>query len=156
LRRGGAILFILLAVLLLAEFSTIPMETTPFRVRPPAADRWLADQPAPFVVAEIPFEAAPREQTAYMLHSMVHWQKTVHGYSGFEPAQHTALYGTMRRLPEASAIEDLKNFGVTYLVVHSDRFAPGRWPVFEERLAAASGLELLFQDDRSRVYRLRR
>jgi hypothetical protein len=143
------------AVLLLVEFSTIPLAVTPFRIRPPAADRWLADQAKPFVVAEFPFSSAPREQTAYMLHSMGHWQKTIHGYSGFEPAGHTRLYDRMRRFPDVDAVEALRTLAVDYVVVHLDRLPPESSPALLERLQRASELELQFQDEGSRVYRLR-
>lgn len=143
------------AVLLLVEFATVPLAVTPFSLRPPAADRWLADQPTPFVVAELPHSGAPREQTAYMLHAMAHWQKTVHGYSGFEPPQHAALYAAMKSFPDPRSLQQLHTFGVTYVVVHIDRYAPDRWTIVDGQLAAVGELELLFQDQKSRVYRLR-
>jgi len=72
-------------LLLAAEFTAVPLAVTPCRVDIPLADRWLASQPGPFAVAEVPLpdpsQAGPieRRQTMYMLHSMGHWQKTVHG-----------------------------------------------------------------------------
>ena len=141
--------------LLLLEFSTIPLAVTPFRIRPPAPDRWLADQPGSFVVAEFPFTAAPREQTAYMLHSMAHWQKTIHGYSGFEPAGHSALYDRARRFPEPDAILALRGFDVDYIVVHLDRYPSESLPELLAQLQGANELQLEFQNDASRVYRVR-
>jgi hypothetical protein len=143
------------SALLVAEFATVPLSVTPFSVRPPAADRWLADQPKPFVVAELPNSGAPREQTAYMLHSMAHWQKTVHGYSGFDPAPHLALYAAMRTFPDQPSLEQLRAFNVTYAVVHIDRYPADRWPEVDRALSNAAGLDLLYQDSRSRVYRVR-
>ncbi|CAN5813581.1 hypothetical protein BH18ACI5_BH18ACI5_26280 [soil metagenome] len=145
-----------LAVLLLFEFSGIPLAVTPLRIRPPAADRWLADQPGSFVVAEFPLTGAPRDQTAYMLHSMAHWQKTTHGYSGFEPSGHTSLYARLRHFPEPDAIAALRSFAVDYVVVHADRYPPDAWLRLAEQLQIASPeLELRFQNEKSRVYRLR-
>jgi hypothetical protein len=145
-----------LAVMLLFEFSTIPMDVTPFRIRATPADRWLADQPRPFVVAEFPFAGAPREQTAYMLHSMAHWEKTVHGYSGFEPSGHTSIYERMRSFPGPDALAALRGAAVDYIVVHIDRYPEAAWPSLLEQLQGASaGLELRFQNDGERVYRLR-
>ncbi|HXG54043.1 MAG TPA: hypothetical protein VNJ03_01575 [Vicinamibacterales bacterium] len=154
--RWRPLLLPVLATLLLLEFSTVPLAVTPFRVRASAADRWLADQAAPFVVAEVPLSGSLRDQSAYMLHSMAHWQPTVHGYSGLEPAGHTALYEAMRRFPEPGALEALRGFNVTYVAVHIDRFAPGRWAAVERELAVIPSLELLFRDETSRAYRLHR
>ncbi len=141
---------------LLVEFAVAPLDVAPFSTRPPAADRWLADQPKPFVVAEVPASGAPRDQTRYMLHAMVHWQKTVHGYSGLEPARHMELYAAMRSFPDAASLERLRAFGVTYVVVHVDRFSPDRWPAIDSQLSGHPALEQVFQEQRSRVYRLKR
>ena len=79
---------------LILEFAAFPLGTAPYVVQIPAVDRWLADQPKPFVVAELPLGNPrnlggwERRHTEYMLHSMAHWQKTIEGYSGLRPALH--------------------------------------------------------------------
>ena len=145
----------LLAALLLAEFSTIPLITVPFTTRPAAAERWLADQPRPFVVAEVPVSGNMRDHSTYMLHSMAHWQPTVHGFSGFDPPEHMRLYAEMRSFPAAESLARLRQFGVTHVVVHIDRYDPERWGTVDAQLGEARDLELVFQEMRSRVYRLR-
>ena len=146
---------IVLIVLLLAEFSTIPLGTVPFTTRPPAAERWLAAQPKPFVVAEVPVSGAMRDHSTYMVHSMAHWQPTVHGFSGFDPPEHMRLYGEMRLFPSPESLARLREFGVTHVIVHIDRYEPERWATVASELAAVAELELVFQEMRSRVYRFR-
>ena len=98
-------LTVAVALLLLAEFNAYPFSGTGYSAPPPAVDRWLASQPTPFVVAEVPLPDPrnsgrfERFQTMAMLHSMAHWQKTVHGYSGFRAPFHEQLYLEMRALP---------------------------------------------------------
>ena len=74
--------------LLLAEFAMIPYRGVPYRLEIPAVDLWVARQQKPFTVAEVPVTWSARYHSNYMLHSMAHWQKTVHGYSGIQPALH--------------------------------------------------------------------
>jgi hypothetical protein len=145
----------IVGVLLIGEFAIAPLDVAPFSTRPPAADRWLADQPKPFVVAEAPASGAPRDQTRYMLHAMAHWQKTVHGYSGLEPPEHMNLYAAMKSFPDANSIGRLRAFGVTHVVVHIDRYAADRWPAVDNELSNHEALDRVFQDQRSRVYRVR-
>ena len=152
-RRRSAVA---ITAFLLVEFAIAPLDVAPFSTRPPAADRWLADQPTPFVVAEVPASGAPRDQTRSMLHAMVHWQKTVHGYSGLEPPRHMELYAAMRAFPDAASIEHLRSFGVTYVVIHIDRYPPDRWSAIDSQLSGHPALEQVFQEQRSRVYRLKR
>jgi hypothetical protein len=159
LRRGLAIGA---GVVLLAEFSLAPLNTTPLRVEIPAIDRWLDGRPKPFVIAEVPLPsfgaggAWERRQTEFMLHSTAHWQKTVHGYSGLRPPRHEELYWQLRLFPDPQSITSLVNLGVQYIVVHTDLYPPGEWPLVEARLAQFSDrLQLEHQDGAGRVYRLR-
>jgi hypothetical protein len=148
------------SMLLLAEFSAYPFKGADYALPAPAVDQWLASQPKPFVVAEVPLPDPrnsgrfERFQTMTMLHSMAHWQKTVHGYSGFRAPFHDQLYLEMRRFPDEASIARLRETGVTYVVVHRELIEPGQWPAFEARLAQ-SGLPLRHEDPSGRVYEIK-
>jgi hypothetical protein len=92
------------------------------------------------VIAEVPLPdpmnagAFERRQTQYMLHSMAHWQKTVHGYSGWRAPLHEQLYLEMRNFPDEASLRSLAGLGVTYIVVHTELYPPGEWPQVEARL----------------------
>lgn len=150
---------VMVAVLLLAEFNAYPFKGTDYVMPAPAVDAWLASQPKPFVVAEVPLPDPrnsgrfERFQTMTMLHSMAHWQKTVHGYSGFRAPFHDQLYREMRRFPDEASIAKLREIGVTYVVVHRELIEPDQWPAFEARLTQ-SGLPLKHEDPSGRVYSL--
>jgi hypothetical protein len=91
-----------------------------------------------------------------MLHSMAHWQKTVHGYSGIRPALHEQLYDRLEAFPSEESIQQLADLGVTYVIVHSSWFTPPDRRAVEERLADFDAwLELRYSDAESRVYALR-
>jgi hypothetical protein len=150
-------------VLLVAEFAAVPFDLVPFRVEPPAVERWLAEQPAPFVVAEVPvgnprnYGQWEQREADFMLHSTAHWQKTVHGYSGFRSARHSALFAELAEFPTEQGLQHLHELGVTDLVVHTDLYPPGDWPVVERRIAAFDGwLTLRHVEGEGRVYALRR
>lgn len=147
---------VLTGVLLVAEFNAIPFYTRRYRVQIPAVDRWLAGRPKPFVVAELPVWDYSRLQSTYMLHTMAHWQRTVHGYSGWLPELHKRLYADMRRFPDETSLRKLSDLGVTYVVVHTDYYRPGEWPAVEPRFKKFSGwLTLEFAEGAGRVYALR-
>jgi hypothetical protein len=147
---------VITAALLLVEFTAIPFRLVPYEVKRPAADRWLKGQPTPFTVAELPVMPNERYHTAYMLHSMVHWQRTVHGYSGMRPAFHERLYRQLTRFPDEDSLTSLAELRVTYIVVHVSDYPPDDWPAVEARLAQyESWLALEYQDRDARVYALR-
>ena len=145
---------------LVAEFA-VPLTTTPYAVVTPPADRWLARQAVPFTVAEVPLPPLSRvyefekRQAEFMLHSTGHWQKTVHGWSGLQPAAHLALYDRLTRFPDDDSLRALAEFHVDYVVVHTDLYPPGEWARVEHRLAAYQGrMELRHDDGAGRVYSL--
>jgi hypothetical protein len=143
--------------LLVAEFSTVPFAGTPYRLEIPAADRWVAGQQKPFSVAEVPVMTSERYHSNYMLHSMAHWQKTVHGYSGIRPALHEELYRQLRSFPSEESVRHLAQLDVTYVIVHGSWFPPEERPLIEERLLRfGSSLRLEYVDPDSRVYSIHR
>jgi hypothetical protein len=152
LRRSAAVAA---AILLLVEFAAIPLPMVSLRLDIPAADQWIARQPRPFVVAEVPVTMSERYQTSYMLHSTAHWQKTIHGYSGIRPPLHDQLYEQLRSFPSEDSIEPLARLGVTYLVVHAS------WFPSEQRSQLGGGLQKLapwltleYRDSEACVYSL--
>jgi hypothetical protein len=150
-RIAAAVVGLLFAI----ECTSIPLRLDAYRVTIPEADRWLATQAKPFVVAEMPVYPSERYQTAYMLHSMAHWQKTVHGYSGMRPPLHEVLFRQMRRFPDEDSIAHLLQLGVDYIVVHPDMYVPEDWKVVEARLAQPDRrLTLKYSGPGGRVYAL--
>lgn len=152
----------ILVMLLVAEFAVAPLGVAPYDVPIPEGDTWLASRPKPFVVAEVPLinprdEArANSRQTIYMMHSTAHWQKTVHGYSGYEPPEHAELYRQLLAFPDDPSLAHLRRFGVTYVVVHESYYAPEEWTEVRERLARYSpDLALAYRDGQTRVYQVR-
>jgi hypothetical protein len=153
-RRG--LVAMAIPALLIVEFLAIPFTVVPYEIRMPAADRWLNGQPKPFVVAEVPVVLLDRYQTMFMFHSMAHWQRTVHGYSGLRPELHERLYRQLRTFPDQESLDHLTRLGVTYVVVHIDMYQPGEWDAAEQRfIQYASKLRLDYHDRTSRVYALR-
>ena len=152
-RRNAAALAT--GLLLVLEFAAMPHRINVFTIERPAVEEWLDLQPKPFSVAEIPVARSERTHTRYMLHSMVHWQKTVHGYSGIRPPLHTRLYTELRTFPNERALATLESLGVDYLIAHTDLYPPGEWAKVEPRLKLfESRLRLVHAEDGGLVFRL--
>ncbi len=159
-RRLGAVV---ISILLIAEYTAAPLAVQDYRHQLPAIDRWLATQPGTFTIAEGPM---PRDREDYslqnsrnatfMLHSMAHWQKTVHGFSGVLPDDHQRLYEAMSVFPSQEAMDRLRGFGVTYVVYHADMNNPEMVSAIDAQFAPWShALELVHTEADGRVYRIR-
>jgi len=152
---------LVVGVLLVTEFLAIPLDVNPYRVDIPPIDRWLATQPGPFAIAEVPLPdpASPgefeRRQTAYMMHATAHWQKTVHGYSGFRAPVHELIFQNLREFPTDEGLRRLTLLGVSRIVVHTDLYKPGEWPAVESRIGRfGDWLRLEHVEGAGRVYSL--
>lgn len=136
---------VVVGMLLLAEYASLPLYNVPFAVEIPAIDRWLDTQPKPFAIAEVPVPsprnlgAYERQQTMAMLHSTAHWQKTVHGYSGIRPALHQRLNLELTMFPDETSLRSLRELGVRYVVVHEEMYPPERRAEIEARYARHAG-----------------
>jgi len=149
------------AVALLAEYASYPFPAVPYAVEIPAVDQWLDTQPKPFVVAEFPvpspgnWGAHERMQVESMLHATAHWQKTIHGYSSLRRPLHSRVYVELTAFPDERSLTNLRELGVTFVVVHTDKYPGGRWKEVESQLAGFPELQLVHADGPGRVYSLR-
>jgi hypothetical protein len=158
-RTANTIAMVLIAALLLGEYSSYPFVGVPYTLDIPAIDRWLDTQPKPFVVAEVPVPSPgdlgsfERQQTQSMLHATAHWQKTVHGYSGIRRPLHDQLYLDMTTFPNEQCLAALRSVGVTHVVVHTNEFG-ARWRAVEAQIGRTPSLQLAHVEGDGRVYTL--
>jgi hypothetical protein len=156
---AGALVVLLLAV----EFAQLPLKAPAYAIEVGEVDRWLAGRPRPFVVAELPVAAptdavgSARLHSHYMLHSLLHWQKLVNGYSGFVPPRHEALFDQLTRFPDEGSLRALERLGVNYVVLHRAEYGEER---FAKAVADAQALfptRLVLEHETSdgRVYSVR-
>jgi hypothetical protein len=132
-----SLLAAIIGVLLVAEFAAMPLAVERSNFDIPPVDEWLNTREKPFVLAEVPVDSE-WDQTAYMVHSTAHWQKTVNGYSGWRTVRHTELFARLRRFPDETSLESLSRLGVVYIVVHLDRFPRDQRGEVEKSLAQYS------------------
>ncbi|MEW5981225.1 MAG: hypothetical protein AB1806_02515 [Acidobacteriota bacterium] len=147
-------------LMMVVEFAAMPLATVPADLRIPAADQWLSTRPGRFAIVEFPVPdpsnagASARLNSTYMLHSMAHWQKTVHGHSGFQPPFHDMLYRQLQRFPDEDTIRLLAETGVRYIIVHAELYAPAHWTALRERMDRSIHLRLEHVAGEGRVYSL--
>jgi hypothetical protein len=151
----------LLSVLCIVEFQMVPVDSRPFTLDIPEVDRWLNSQSKPFVVAEVPVSDSRDDSlradhtVRYMLHTLAHFQPTVLGYSGVEPADYRPLYNSLIDFPNDDAITRLRARGVTWVVVHMEHYPASVRATIDARLRATPALVLAHEDAHGgRAYRL--
>ena len=120
--------------------------------------RAISRDPEVGAVVEFPFP--PRAEFArnasYVLASTVHWRPLLNGYSGFAPASYGETADRLQDFPDPPAVRFLRDLGVTYVVVHPQRFRGNRAVGFLRRVGASRDLQFQGMDDEgSRLYRLR-
>jgi hypothetical protein len=152
-----------LAVLLVAEYWAGPLAAQPYPRTQPAIDRWLATQPGPMVIAEGPMPTDPGDyglqngrNANFMLHTTVHWHKTVNGFSGVLPDTHQRLYEAMAVFPSDNALTHMRSLGVTHVVYHADFTDPAVASAITTQFAPwQHALRFVHQEADGRVYEVR-
>lgn len=150
----------LVSLLLLAEYSTHPFTGVAFTVPRPAPVAWLAAQPGPKVVAEVPVPRASnggayeRFETAAMLHSTAAWWPTIHGYSGTRPERHDQVFRAMNTFPDDASLAAMGSLGVTHVIAHRPLYPEEAWPEVRARLRTTAGLHVIHEDAEGLVCRL--
>ncbi len=144
--------------LIVLELSAFPLEARPYSLEIPALDRFLANQPRPFAVMELPVRTdrdMTRLDSLYMIHSMAHWQPIVNGYSGTSPKDQRQLHALLASFPDDASLAALEQRGVDYVVLHRTLYKRRRWDETVKRLAGFEGrLRLVHETTEGRVYAL--
>ena len=123
----------------------------------PPVYRWLKEQPAGSVTAELPARLASDysrpafHDSIYMVWSTSHWQPLVNGYSGFQPLSFHASSDALYAFPDGPWLEFLRARGVTHLFVHQSVYPP---PIISQ-LDATPELDRVVSQDGVVLYRLR-
>jgi hypothetical protein len=154
---------VLLVLLLVGEFAQVPLKAPAYVIEVGEADRWLASRPKPFVAAELPVAppsdaiASARYHSHYMLHSMLHWQRVVNGYSGFVPPRHEMLFDQLTRFPDEGSVRALEKLGVNYVVLHRGDYGEERFArvVADAQALFPTRLLLAHEASDGRVYSVR-
>ena len=155
-----------LAVLLAAEFASMPLDMRPYPIVAQPMHQWLSTQPKPFSLVELPVPRTDlkaivaRRNSIYMQYSMAHFQPLVQGYSGIEPPGYPELEQKLMYFPDEASLEALAGLRVTYAVVHMDSYHDeGRTQIEAalERFEREGWLRLVFMNgDKGRVYTIHR
>lgn len=130
-------------LLLVAALECIPVPWDAPRdpVEVPPIDVWVASQPHPFRLVELPVPRPDnsvrqaRFHSEYMLHSAAHWQPMLNGYSSLVPPRLESLYAELFDFPTEKGLQALERLGVGYVVIHTDMYQPDRWAEKERELS---------------------
>lgn len=157
-RRSVAWALIALATI---ECLPLPWSAPHDPIVTPPIDAWLASQPKPFQVVELPIPLPDnsvrqaRFHSEYMIHGAAHWQKMVNGYSSLVPPFHTDLYRELHDFPTERGLSALEELKVGYVIVHTDMYQPDRWTEKERQIRALGDrLQLVQAMGEGRAYAL--
>jgi hypothetical protein len=149
--RRTALLSALALAAFLVEARIAPIEAPSWtnvvdtRLEPPRVYRWLKEQPAGTVVAELPARPASDysrpafHDSIYMVWSTTHWQPLVNGFAGAETPLIQRFRATAPSFPETESLDVLKEAGVRYVVLHMRGYGPNQRERMEGRIGASAG-----------------
>ena len=129
--KARATLAAFVGALLIAEFAALPLQTVPYRVQIPAIDRWLAGQPKPFAVAELPFgnpgEPGRLGAAAHRGTCCTRWRIGRRRSKAIVACDLHVTKSCTRgwcTFPDEDSLRSLRDLGVDYVVLHTDLYPP--------------------------------
>jgi hypothetical protein len=117
----------------------------------------LNDERGPVILAEVPFYPpwAIFRNAPYELASTAHWKPLMNGYSGFTPDGYDRYAESFWPFPNESAIQAMKDAGVTHVMIHPVDFPAGHVAVIPA-IELRNDFELVASGRDIRLYRLKR
>ena len=116
---------------------------------PPSVD-WLARADRG-VVLELPW-GRPADSALYLYWSTGHWQPMVNGFGSFDPPGNAELGVVGHGWPSAYCARVFREYGVRYVVVHTDRLTDRRRARVEAAFELPAGVTLAATLGETRVY----
>jgi hypothetical protein len=132
------------ALIVLATLECVPVAWTADHdpIVTPPIDAWLAAQPKPFRVVELPIPQTDnsvrqaRFHSEFMIHGAAHWQPMINGYSSLVPPASEKLFAELRDFPTEAGLAELERLRIGYVIVHTDMYQPDRWAEKSARIQA--------------------
>jgi len=156
-RQASAAVFLFLAIVISAEYGSVPMLKTVWASPPPIYDALPAQSSS--VLLELPLlQPDISLEPIYMYFSTFHWNALVNGYSGFSPPSYQRLRERMEHFPDEVSIAELRRRGVTHVVVHGALYGQGEYEHVVARLDRCQQLQhvtdVRWRGRQTRLYRL--
>jgi hypothetical protein len=140
---------IMLLVLVFIDFYPgVWKDFRPTRVRP--VDTWLAAQPNTGALAQFPFDEESSQSQVY--YTLVHQKPFLGGdFNANQPEQYTRIQPVMKNFPSPESVKLLRQLGVTYVAVDSNRYRD--FSKVDQDIRSL-GLQFLFSSEKQYVYGL--
>ncbi|MDG2307538.1 MAG: YfhO family protein [Candidatus Binatia bacterium] len=123
--------------------------------------RWLAEEPEPGAVLEIPGQSTEQDvvgnlrNSRYMVASSIHWRPLLNGYTAYPPPSAGFYSAAIRELPAPAALALLvETSDLRWVILHRNELTPleaARWPT-----EAPDGLQLVARFDSDELYAVTR
>lgn len=152
---AARVVMMALAGVVTVEALRAPMSFSTFAGIPAIYSRLAAEPGA--IVADYPIFSATRiaRNSTAMLGNTQYLRPMVNGYSGFEPASFVERARRLRAFPAPEAVAELRQLGVTHIVLRLDEFAAVEGAERLRAVEASPDVVLVADVDGARLYRLR-
>lgn len=153
--KGRKVVAAALVVFPLAESfgGPVPYRKAP---EPPPVYEWLARQPDPAPVLELPAAEANvhelHRNAIYLFWSASHFKPVVNGYSTLIPPVYAELTEVLEDFPSSTAVDALARLRVRFVILHRDLYLRHRAQRLERAIDAQPGLEQVHRTENETVY----
>jgi hypothetical protein len=119
--RAAALAAVLAALAVEAWPPVLATVRAPGRAEVAPLAAWLARQPEPVVLVELPIDDYAIAASTYQYTTIWHWRETLNGNMGILPPVYPWMVRELRRFPDEDVLADLRALDVTHVVFYGNR-----------------------------------
>ncbi len=116
----------------------------------PAVYRWLGSVDGSLAIVELPMPADEGDENVdfgrYQLYSLVHKKRLANGVAAFVPPITRKLRTEMQVFPDNSSVAMLRELGITYVLIHTDRYPAAEVERLRREIRDHPGLSMMEPD----------
>jgi hypothetical protein len=129
----------------------IPYTTAP---NLPPVYEWLAAQPDPAPVVEMPLDWELYKNSIYLYWSTSHFKPIANGHSTLVPPVFTAIRNSMEHFPDDESVRRLRSLEFRYVILHREFYLRARAERIERTMNAHPGLDVVHRTENETVFEI--
>lgn len=120
----------------------------------PAVYGWLAAQPDPAPVVEMPLDWELYKNSIYLYWSTTHFKPIANGHSTLIPPVFVEIRDSMDHFPDAASVGRLRSLGFRYVILHRDFYLHARAQRLEHAMTQHPGLRVAFRTENETLFEI--
>lgn len=153
IRPSLAVSLLCAGIAIAESLNTFPTTAVHTGAAVPPVYRWLANDPTPGPIVELPIDGNAFHESPRSYYSTYYHRLLINGFRSFLPPAYLPLAATIQTFPSLNAVNTLDRMNVRYVVVHESQY-PASQQIMIRQIGQRPGIQVAARFGSDVVYRL--